>query len=171
MAANDNTKPATPKGEGNPDQAGGRAERAGANANAGKNESNSTETVTVGCKLPHGLILDLTVPGQPPRRVRIRGRNAARIIGGYGITPGVPKAFWDEWRKKNAALPFVKNELIFAEADAASARDHAKDNEKLTTGLEAIDPNKPGAGIVKADDTPAGSSSTDVDFEDIDEVA
>jgi hypothetical protein len=167
MAANDNTKTGTPKGDGNPDQAGGRAERAGANATAGRNESNSTETVTIGCKLPHGLILDLTIPGQTPRRVRIRGRNAARVIGGYGMTPGVPKAFWEEWRKKNAALAFVKNDLIFAEADRASAVDHAKDNERLTTGLEAIDPNNPGKGIQKADDTPAGADSTgDVDFDD-----
>lgn len=157
--ANDKTNAAAPE------HAGGRLERAGANATAqGRDSTNSTATVTIGCKLPHGLILDLTLPAQPPRRYRIKGRNSARIIGGYGITQGVPKSFWDEWLEKNRALSFVKAGLVFAEGNLASARDHAKDGDKLRTGLEPIDPNKPAAGITKDEDAPANVDSNADDY-------
>lgn len=159
-------EPKNPAAESND---GGRADRAGANATAqGKSQSTSTETVTVGCKLPHGLILDMTVAGQPPRRFRVKGMNSARVIGGYGITQGVPKDFWDKWIRKNVALSFVKKGLIFAEGDRASAIDKAKDGAKLLTGLEPINPEKPATNITKDDAAPgnAPKDGGDDPFED-----
>lgn len=127
----------------NETQDGGRAQRAGANATAqSKNQSNSTATVTIGCKLPHGVHLDLTEHGKPHRRYRIRGTNASGIIGGFGLTEGVPRDFWIEWLEKHKALDFVKNGLIFAYEEAASARDRAKDSAEIQNGLEPIDPTK-----------------------------
>ena len=42
------------------------------------------KTVTVGCKLPNGLIIE--VGGQS---VELNGANASNIIGGHGITRDV----------------------------------------------------------------------------------
>jgi hypothetical protein len=139
---------ADPKTSSTESNDGGRAERAGANATAqGKNQTNSTATVTVGCKLPHGLILDLTEPGKPQRRYRIRGKNSATVIGGYGITEGVPRDLWEEWVKRHAALDIVRKEFVFALADTASTRDKAKERAELKTGFEEIDPTKPPANV------------------------
>ncbi len=122
---------------------GGRLARAGENATAqGKNQSNSTATVTVGCKLPHGLLLDITQHGEPQARFRVKGSNSAAIIGGFGITPGVPKDLWDRWVAKNAQLEFVRKGLIFAYEKSDATRGQAKDNAELSNGLEPIDPNK-----------------------------
>lgn len=53
------------------------------------------EMVTVGCKLPNGLVLEVG-----PERVQVAGwrNNAVKIVGGYGLTQ-VEKAFWEaRWR-------------------------------------------------------------------------
>lgn len=127
----------------NPTEDGGRQQRAGANATAqSKNQSNSTATVTIGCKLPHGLMLDLTEAGKPARRFRVKGMNAANIVGGFGITEGVPRDFWNEWLEKHKLLAFVERGQIFAYDTTASARARAKEvGGELLSGLEPIDKN------------------------------
>lgn len=39
------------------------------------------ETVTVGCKLPNGLILE-----QGAYKVELNGSNSSIVVGGYGLT-------------------------------------------------------------------------------------
>lgn len=95
--------------------------------------------VSVGCKLPHGLHLDLKQNGEPVR-VTLVGANAARIVGGYGITENVPAEFMTEWLKKNAKHKAVVNGLIFVHNDMKSAESMAKERRKNDSGLEAIDP-------------------------------
>ena len=123
---------------------GGRLERAGANATAqGKNAASGTATVTVGCKLPHGLMLDITEHGKEGRRFRVKGSNAAGIIGGFGITPGVPKDLWDAWHKQHEQLEFVRKGLIFAYEKSTDTSARAKEvGVELTSGMDPIDPNK-----------------------------
>jgi len=67
------------------------------------------QTVTVGCKLPNGIVLHLGEKEQ-----LINGSNSSVVIGGHGITEGVDKEFFDAWVEKNASLKFVKEGLIFA---------------------------------------------------------
>lgn len=118
--------------------------RAGKQAEAtGPNKTNSTATVVVGCKLPHGLMLTLHgKPGEMPRTYRVKGSNSQAIVGGYGITRGVPRDFWEAWKEHHKHLDFVKNGLIFAHDKEASTIDHAKDGAGVKNGLEAIDPKK-----------------------------
>ena len=117
------------------------------------------ETVTVACKLPNGLILrvfdmrpqDEHVMGGGVRkshvavereeRVTLFGfshpQNAAprcRIANGYALTPNVPKDFFDEWMKQNAKSDLVKNHLIYAHEEEASAIDYAKEHAELRSG-------------------------------------
>lgn len=107
----------------------------------------ANETVTIACKLPHGLHLDLQRPGQPKERVTINGFTHPRAIAGFGITEGVSKEFFDEWMRQNKDLEPVKQGLIFAHAQAKSVVDQAKEKVNLKSGLEALDPNKPAPGI------------------------
>jgi hypothetical protein len=106
-------------------------------------KANGTEVVTVGCKLPNGLICELGKPGDENyTSVRLNGANSARVVGGYGITPHVSASFWNAWMKKNKGLSFVRAGLVFSHTDEASAADHAKDNAERRSGLEALDPMK-----------------------------
>lgn len=124
--------------------------------NAG-NAQTSTTTVTVGCKLPNGMICELGKFGDENyRAVTVKGANSALIHGGFGITEGVDASFWAEWKKKHARLTFVQKGLIFAVGDIASARDHAIDMSALKTGLEPLDPLKKVTG-------PTGETLLEVD--------
>lgn len=70
--------------------------------------------------------------GRPPRHL---------IIGGYGITPGIPEDAWNEWREANADSELVRNHLIFAYKSGDRLADDARDHEGTRSGLEPIDPD------------------------------
>lgn len=109
-------------------------------------------TVTVGCKLPHGLHLDLyDTEGNLQARETIVGLNQAEVVGGHGITMGVPKAHFDEWMRRNKNSAAVKNELIFAHESAQNTIAQANANAKNKSGFEGLDPAKPGMGVEKDD--------------------
>src|SRR5262245_15898253 len=104
------------------------------------------ETCVVGCKLPHGLNLDLILKkgadGQPDetQRILLKGKNASHIVGGYGLTQNVPKEAFEQWLKDNARRKFVRNGSVFMEVSEQRARSAAKERRGEKTGLEAIDP-------------------------------
>lgn len=108
----------------------------------------SNETCVVGCKLPHGLNLDLEIrPGDKKKkvapvtqRIKLNGANSSHIIGGYGLTQAVPKALFLAWLTKNSALPFVRNGSVFMETSETRARDAARERRGEKTGMEPIDP-------------------------------
>lgn len=103
-------------------------------------------TVTVGCKLPNGIHLD-----HQGKRVTIKGANSSVVIGGHGLTEGVDKEFWDGWLAEHQDYEPVKQGLIFAQNTTRNAEAEAKEKEGNLSGLEGVDPDKPGAGIKKAD--------------------
>lgn len=119
--------------------------------------------VTVICKMPNGIILQLQRPisrRMPSRhglvevtehervgeKVALNGANSSRVIGGFGVTE-VDAAFFSEWLKQNADLPHVTKGLIFAHQQPASAENEAGKRASLKHGLEPLDPAKPGPGI------------------------
>jgi hypothetical protein len=135
--------------------------------------ASSGETVTVACKMPNGLILrlfrmeDKTIPvaggghqtvkqsvatgdefqvnGPALDLVRLQREGAPdfAIAGGYALTPGIPKDFWDEWLRQNERAQYVQNKIIFAYEKPESARAAAIEHKGVRTGLEPIDPEKP----------------------------
>ncbi|MGY0790954.1 hypothetical protein ACW7BJ_16430 [Azospirillum argentinense] len=130
------------------------------------------ETVTVACKLPHGLRLRTftmaetsePVMGGGFRKVEVarpdpmtfvihgaavpKGVSAEHAIrGGYAITPGVPKDFWDKWLAQNADSDLVRSGLIFAHERSHYAEDEAKERRDVRSGLEPIDPSNPQARV------------------------
>lgn len=105
--------------------------------------SNSAGSLcTVGCKLPHGLTVELFA--EDGKRVvwrqTLKGNNDSRIVGGYGLTPNVPTAEMEEWIKRNAEHPAVVNGSIFMQTGGKSAESRAKEGRKLKTGLEPVHP-------------------------------
>jgi hypothetical protein len=136
----------------------------------------SGPTVTVACKLPHGLILrqytmvdtDQPVMGggiktvkqaqQLPGEVAINGnahpQNAGpkcAIVGGYALTPNVDKAFWDRWLEANKDSDMVKNNLIFAHESMDAAQGDAEDKAAVRSNLERLDPKKLPKGLEQSE--------------------
>lgn len=108
------------------------------------------DTVTVGCKLPHGLKIDLA---GVPKPVTLAGGNSARIIGGYGMTPGVPKEAFVKWLADHSTTPYVINGAVFMvdSGDKKSAIAQAKEKRDERTGFEPIDPAKSPGGLAPED--------------------
>lgn len=133
----------------------------------------STATVTVGCKLPHGLKARIFVMADASEALRdgtTRPIKQARQVGepivfkGYleryqpnlppaarmssvAYTEGVPLDFWEQWVAQNHDLDALRNGLVFAQRDMSEARAQGRDLANVTVGLEPIDPDSPQYGI------------------------
>jgi hypothetical protein len=107
----------------------------------------SSETVTVACRLPQGIHLDIVKHGELRKRVTLNGANSRWTVAGFGITEHVPKAFFEQWLADHQELPAVKNGLIFAHKQKASVEAQAEDKADLKSGLDPMDPKKPGKDI------------------------
>jgi hypothetical protein len=71
-----------------------------------------------------------------------------QVRGGYGLTFGIPKDFWEAWLKQNADYPLVRNGLIFA-AGANRAPGMAVEKNELKGSFEPLDPKGTAIGGVK----------------------
>lgn len=74
-------------------------------------------TVNVGCKLPHGTVLELGAAKVVKTAVVydhivLQGRLAAKRGAAYGTT-AVEAEFWAKWLKMNAKLRYVMDGSIF----------------------------------------------------------
>lgn len=122
--------------------------------------------VTVACKLPHGLRLQLqrqevqkiqgfggqlgetTVYRHYGKTVILNGfAHEAKVSpkhpieGGYGLTFGVDAKFMKDWLDQNAELPAVRNGLIFIHSNSSELSSIIKEHEKTRSGLEPMNPN------------------------------
>lgn len=136
------------------------------------------DTVVVACKQPNGLILrvfdwvEYEEPNSGGKTKKIarqsveageyeihgnaidmaalqRGEVNHRIVGGYGITHGIPKDFWDRWLEENKDSRIVKNGLVLAWPTEQGAVDESRNREKLRSGLEPIDPDRPPRDVAR----------------------
>lgn len=139
-------------------------------------KTSSAQKVTVACKLPHGLRLRLfkmvdgteNVSGNNVRTIKhaeqigddvvIKGvavefGKEKALTGGYALTTGVDKEFFEEWLKQNASHEAVKNHMIFAAGSRDAVEGKAEDHAKDKSGLEPLDMSlvKRGERMVAAD--------------------
>lgn len=129
-------------------------------------KKDSTGVVTVACKLPNGLVLRVfnetkenePVLGGGSREVKrfvphedsykINGNAKPfgqdvdwQIVAGYGLTPNIPRDFFDKWEEQNASAPYVKNSLVFAYERTDDCVSAAKDNKGNLSGLQPLTPD------------------------------
>lgn len=132
-----------------------------------------TDTVIVACKLPNGLVIyderEKTVNEQmfgggfrpiqvwervPGSEVTLNGNAMSHetllsgdvphlVVGGYAMTPGVPRDFWERWLERHRDTDIVRNRLVFAAASESKVRGMAKENAATRSGLEPLDPDHP----------------------------
>jgi len=124
------------------------------------------DTVTVLCRLPHGLELRIAPPGDVERRaqlsaagtpdrspvgyvksVTVNGANRAPdyhpkdnvLLGRVGRTQ-VEKSFWDAWLAQHKDSDLVKNHCVFAEVTERAADAKAREFATEKTGFEGVSP-------------------------------
>ncbi len=140
----------------------------------------AANTVTVACKLPHGLMLEVHGEGvlkgafdrakdnpkdgvtalPPGERIHVKGfarpvgvdlsEDAPQVVGGFALTQGVPADFWAKWLAENKDASFVKAGLIFAHEKAGSVIGEAREKKAIRSGFEGMNPDKPGPGLERA---------------------
>jgi hypothetical protein len=126
-------------------------------------------TLTVACKIPTGLTLQLfrmeehveplfgggqkkvmraVRTHEPPVTIKGPARYAGKdlphdIKGGCGLTYGVDADFFNRWLEQNKDEPYVKNGMIFAQASGKPTEIDAQINDhiKLRSGLEPLNPS------------------------------
>jgi hypothetical protein len=116
------------------------------------------ETVVVYCKIPNGLHLTVKDSAGVDHTIRVNGP-ANRvgeqpnhvIFAGHGATT-IDKAHWDAWAKSHAGYEPFKKGHIFANEKPDNAKAQAHDNKLNLTGLEPINPLKPGNGVKPDED-------------------
>lgn len=123
--------------------------------------SRSGATVTVICRMPSGLVLDLYDEGalQAPARqgalpaikdsVRLRGarrdpryHKKDNIMLGMGGRTEVAADFWEAWTKQNAEFMPLKKGLVFAMPKEADAVSRLSELREERTGLEGLNKDK-----------------------------
>lgn len=117
-------------------------------------------TVSVGCKLPHGLKLQLfaLVEGKAAKAigkpVTIKGANATFgesnlivPVGSFGITDGVDAEFMKKWMHDNRDMEAVKLGQIFVHEKAVSVHAEGKAKREQPNGFEGADPKKLPKGL------------------------
>lgn len=133
------------------------------------NAPRSGGTVTVACKVPNGLVLQLCRPNT--QIVNVRGNRHEEtvyskigqtftvagpaypngpvprgfkapplIVGGYAMTRGIPADFWEEWLNQNAEASYVTSRMIYACDRADEARGLAEDHKDTLSGFEPLNP-------------------------------
>lgn len=129
------------------------------------NEPATGATVTVALKHPNGIVIQAQEQGEAHEPVMGGGTRPIKVwrgvgkqyvingaassfgeapkhlvIGGYAMTPGIPKDVWENWRETHGDSPLLQNGLIFAHESAGHSEGHAKDGAALRSGLEPIIP-------------------------------
>lgn len=105
-----------------------------------------SDRVFIGCKLPCGLTID-----HGGVSVTLGGSRSPGASSGFGVTP-VDKDFWDAWRKSlGGGFAPLDSGAIFAVPTLSAAKGEAKSRRNVKTGLEGLNPNNPGPGIVPTD--------------------
>jgi hypothetical protein len=65
------------------------------------------------------------------------------IVGGFGLTHGIPRDFAEAWFAQNDKSDLVKKGLVFMAGREQMARGQAKEHASLKCGIEPLDPNNP----------------------------
>ena len=113
-----------------------------------------SKTVAVGCKLPHGLILEN--PMDTRITVTLKGLNQITVTGAPYAIREVDADFWALWSAANVDYPAVKNGAIFSASNPRDLDATYRDIGSERTGLEPMqtdgkDPRASGTKPAEAD--------------------
>lgn len=106
------------------------------------------DVVIVGCKLPHGLTVEIDKQVITFNGLNSLMHRAGKLIetplpvGLFAFTT-VPKPFWDKFIKIYGDSAYLKAGAVFVQTSEKNAKASAKEREKVKTGFEGLDPDHP----------------------------
>lgn len=118
-----------------------------------EDRTDAAGTVSVACRLPAGLYVDVRGHGM----LKFKGENDRTTFiekegrGWHGITTGVPKDAWDALTEQYAGAKWLKEGFVFA---ASKSKDVAKEAIELgerDAGFNPIDPDTLGVQTAPED--------------------
>jgi hypothetical protein len=92
--------------------------------------------VTIGCKLPNGIVLELPDKDKKIVTVTLEGPNGSKIIGATHGETSVDADFWNGWKAAHKDFVPFKSGAIFQAKTSKDAAAKAKDTPN--TGLEPL---------------------------------
>ncbi len=113
-------------------------------------------TVTVACKHPHGLHLDVIDNGGTRRRVTLAGNArsfgaADATVGGYALTE-VEAEHWAAWAERHKDSALLRERIVFATAKPQSTQAQAAEQAAVPAIAPPLDPAAvPGVEAAKAE--------------------
>ncbi len=137
-----------------------------------KHSHDSGNTVTIACKLPNGLRLQLWKMvkvfepglggGRTVDKAEKEGESIVvhgpvhpfgifpeyQVLCGFALTPGIDKRFWEKWVEQNSDSQALQSGLITAWPSVSDAQSYAREHEKMKSGFEPIDPENPPKGLI-----------------------
>ena len=111
----------------------------------------AAKIVVVGCKLPHGITIEH--PMDPNKKVELKGKNKALIVGADYATTEVDGDFFEQWVAVNKEFPAVKSGAIFVAKSLTEAAAIAEEYKERPTGFEPMrtdGKDKRASGVKKA---------------------
>ncbi len=111
-------------------------------------------TVTVACKHPHGLHLDLIDGSGNRRRVTVSGTRREfgkpdTTVGGYALTE-IDADHWAAWVEKNKGSSLLTDRIVFATPKLQSTQAQATEQAAVPAIAPPLDPSKPAPGVEPA---------------------
>lgn len=103
------------------------------------------KTLVIGCKLPHGLVIEH--PSDPSKTVVLAGLNKALVIGATHATTEVDDEFWQAWKAAHKDFPALRSGAIFEAKSTADAAAQAKELADEKTGFEPMPQNAMGVEV------------------------
>lgn len=112
-----------------------------------------SKTVTIGCRLPNGLILEIAGKGQVELAGQRQAQARSPIIllseDDYGVTQ-VDADFWEAWKKQvGPDFAPLRSQAIFEAVDDKSVKARVRELAKEKTGHEPM--SQDAKGIEKAE--------------------
>jgi len=142
----------------------------------------SSATITVACKIPNGLILQLCKPMDRSEPVLGGGRKnvkewhpygdkvkvhgparpfganpVTRVVGGYALTEGVPARFFAQWLEQHKDDAVVTNQMIIGHENTEYLVGWAKERKGLLSGLQPLNVTLDGKGNLSDPRIPKGN--------------
>lgn len=95
--------------------------------------------VTVGCRLPHGIVLEVG-----DKSFTVKGLNSSAIIGADHFTTEVDASLWNGWKAANKDSKLLSSGALFEAGSERDAKAKAKELKAEKTGFEKIEQDSNG---------------------------
>lgn len=102
----------------------------------------NAQTVIIGCRLPHGIILTVKTASGEKLSAMVNGMNSSKLLGATFTTTKIDAELWETWKKNYSDYQPLKSGAIFVASTQDQADYKGKELAKVKTGFEPMNPDE-----------------------------